>query len=88
MENIPANDLSACLDAVISFPPSPSTSLESGSLLMVLLSSGVILLAAVSVSFATAPVDGAVASGDKEEKGRSLNGFHLVRPLDCSRNNL
>jgi hypothetical protein len=61
------NDLSACSDAVISFPPSPSPSSESGSLLMVLLSAGVILMAAVSVSFATAPSHGAVASGDKEE---------------------
>jgi hypothetical protein len=40
------------------------------------------------VSFAKAPVDGAVESGDKEEEGRSLYGLHLVRPRDCSRNNV
>jgi hypothetical protein len=87
VENIPANDLLACLNAVILFPTSPSPSSESGSLLMVLLSAGVIALAAISMSFATAPLDGAVASGDKEE-GRLLYGFHLVRPLNCSRNSV
>jgi hypothetical protein len=55
---------------------------------MVLLSAGVISFAAVSMSFATAPVDGAVASGDKEEEGRSLYGLHVVKPRDYSRNNV
>jgi hypothetical protein len=63
------NDLLACLEAVISFPPLPSPSSESGSLVMVLLSAGVISLAAVSVSFADSSLDGAVASDDKEEEG-------------------
>jgi hypothetical protein len=37
---------------------------------MVLLSAGVILLAAVSVSFVDSSFDGAEASDDKEEEGR------------------
>jgi hypothetical protein len=64
------NDLSAYSDAVISFPPSPSPSSESGSLPMVLLSAGVISLAAVLVSFVGSSFDGAVASDDKDEEGR------------------
>jgi hypothetical protein len=56
---------------------------------MVLLSAGVISLAAVSVSFVDSSFDRAVARDDKDEEGRlSLSCLHLLRPLDCSRNSL